>query len=110
MPKQSTIFENSRPEAALLGSADVNLYELVNGYRALANNGIWSELKLSLEKNTNDRRVLEKDATFIISDILSDRESRSVTFGFENPLSTRYWTAVKTGTSKDMRDNWCIGY
>ena len=110
MPKQSTIFENSRPEAALLGSADVNLYELVNGYRALANNEIWSELKLSLEKNTNDRQVLEKDATFIISDILSDRESRSVTFGFENPLSTRYWTAVKTGTSKDMRDNWCIGY
>ncbi|HLE25377.1 MAG TPA: penicillin-binding protein 1C, partial [Thermodesulfobacteriota bacterium] len=93
-----------------LGSADVSLYELVNGYRTLANNGIWSELSLSFDKNTSKKQVLEKDGTFIISDILSDRESRSATFGFENPLSTRYWTAVKTGTSKDMRDNWCIGY
>ncbi len=33
-----------------------------------------------------------------------------MTFGLENPLSTRFWTAVKTGTSKDMRDNWCVGY
>lgn len=93
-----------------LGSADVSLYELVNTYRTLANDGKWSELRLTFDKNTNEKQVLEKDATFIISDILSDRESRSATFGFENPLSTRFWTAVKTGTSKDMRDNWCIGY
>jgi penicillin-binding protein 1C len=25
-------------------------------------------------------------------------------------LAATYWAAVKTGTSKDMRDNWCIGY
>ena len=43
-------------------------------------------------------------------DILADRESRSPTFGLENPLATRFWTAVKTGTSKEMRDNWCVGY
>ncbi len=93
-----------------LGSADVSLYELVNGYRTLANNGKWSDLRLSFDMNTNEKQVLEKEAVFIISDILSDRESRSATFGFENPLSTRFWTSVKTGTSKDMRDNWCIGY
>jgi penicillin-binding protein 1C len=28
----------------------------------------------------------------------------------ENSLATPFWSAVKTGTSKDMRDNWCIGY
>ena len=49
-------------------------------------------------------------AAFIVSGILSDREARSATFGLENPLATRFWTAVKTGTSKDMRDNWCVGY
>ena len=43
-------------------------------------------------------------------DILADRESRSATFGLENPLATRFWSAVKTGTSKDMRDNWCVGF
>ena len=46
----------------------------------------------------------------MISDVLSDRASRSTTFGLENSLATRYWSAVKTGTSKDMRDNWCVGY
>ena len=33
-----------------------------------------------------------------------------MTFGLSNPLATRFWAAVKTGTSKDMRDNWCIGF
>ncbi len=93
-----------------LGSADISLFELVNAYRTLANDGRWSELKLSFDEETNEKQVLEKEAVFIISNILSDREARSVTFGLENPLSTRYWTAAKTGTSKDMRDNWCLGY
>jgi len=56
------------------------------------------------------RKIFSKEASFIISDILSDRDARSTTFGLENPLAARFWTAVKTGTSKDMRDNWCIGY
>jgi len=36
--------------------------------------------------------------------------ARSMTFGLSSPLSTRGWAAVKTGTSKGMRDNWAIGY
>ena len=95
-----------------LGSADVSLWDLTNAYRALANEGMWSELRLISEENTSSQKkqIFSKEATFLISDILSDREARSITFGLENPLSTRFWTAVKTGTSKDMRDNWCIGY
>ena len=93
-----------------LGTADVNLYELVNAYRTLANNGKSSELKISIAKKNMQKQVLKKEAVFIVSDILSDRTARSITFGFENPLATRFWTAVKTGTSKDMRDNWCVGY
>lgn len=95
-----------------LGSADVSLWEMVNAYRTLANEGLWSELNLMPSKDTKvtGKRLFSREASFIISDILSDRESRSNTFGLENPLSTRFWSAVKTGTSKDMRDNWCIGY
>lgn len=94
-----------------LGSADVTLWDLVDAYRALANGGVWSPLRLvSGGANSESRRILSPEAAFLISDILSDRESRSRTFSLESPLSTRYWTAVKTGTSKDMRDNWCVGY
>jgi penicillin-binding protein 1C len=55
-------------------------------------------------------RLYSEETTFLVSHILADRESRSATFGLENPLATRFWSAVKTGTSKDMRDNWCIGF
>jgi penicillin-binding protein 1C len=95
-----------------LGSADVSLWELTQAYRTLANEGTWSELRLTPdgESSSRPKKLFSRETVFLISDILSDREARSFTFGLENPLATRFWTAVKTGTSKDMRDNWCIGY
>ena len=94
-----------------LGSADVSLWELVNAYRALARGGTWSPLRLGADEAAGAlRRVYSDRAAFLVSSILADRESRSLTFGLENPLATRFWTAVKTGTSKEMRDNWCVGY
>jgi penicillin-binding protein 1C len=42
--------------------------------------------------------------------VLSDGAARTVTFGLDSSLATPYWAAVKTGTSKDMRDNWCVGF
>lgn len=97
--------------ALALGSVDVTLWELTNAYRALANGGRWSKTTLLPGKTSSKNKyILSREAAFIISDILSDREARSSTFGMENSLATRVWSAVKTGTSKDMRDNWCIGY
>jgi penicillin-binding protein 1C len=96
--------------ALALGSADVSLWELVNAYRTLANAGEWSPLTLAPRDGPGPRRRVYSEAVaFLVSDILAGRESRSATFGLENPLATRFWTAVKTGTSKEMRDNWCVG-
>ncbi|HMK43521.1 MAG TPA: penicillin-binding protein 1C, partial [Dissulfurispiraceae bacterium] len=90
--------------ALALGTVDVSLHELTNAFRTLANQGVWSPLSVEDGKRSgNTRTVMSSDAAFIVSDILSDRSARSLTFGLENPLATRYWTAVKTGTSKDMR-------
>src|SRR5690606_35064571 len=55
-------------------------------------------------------QVMPPGAAWIIGDILSDRQARARTFGLDSVLSTPFWTAVKTGTSKDMRDNWCLGW
>jgi penicillin-binding protein 1C len=97
--------------ALALGSADVSLWQLVNAYRTLANGGRYSDLRLTTDADSHiSTQVYSPEAAFVISDILSDRASRSTTFGLENSLATRYWSAVKTGTSKDMRDNWCVGY
>jgi penicillin-binding protein 1C len=95
-----------------LGTADVSLWELVNAYRTLANGGTRGELVLAARPIGAEptHRVFSPEAAFIVSDILADREARSLTFGLESPLATRFWTAVKTGTSKDLRDNWCVGY
>ncbi len=102
--------EDYGPSLAL-GSPDVTLWELVAAYRALANGGSASPLRLSVNGSRGRaRRALSPQAAFLAADILSDRQSRAGTFGLDGPLATPYWTAVKTGTSKDMRDNWCVGF
>jgi penicillin-binding protein 1C len=93
-----------------LGSAEVTLAEQVNAYRTLVNGGVWSPLRLRANAAREPaRRVIGAEAAFIVADILSDPAGRAPTFGLDSPLATRGWSAVKTGTSKDMRDNWCIG-
>jgi penicillin-binding protein 1C len=102
--------------ALALGDADVTLLSLTNAYRALANGGMASaarfvpEARSTASPEVQSQRVFGPGASYIIADILSDRGARALSFGLENPLATRVWSAAKTGTSKDMRDNWCIGF
>ena len=95
-----------------LGSAEVRLSQLVNAFRTLANGGIASPLVMRPSEVApgGSRRVLDAAAAFIVADVLADRTAGARTFGLASALSTRGWSAVKTGTSKDMRDNWCIGF
>ncbi|MFN8771559.1 MAG: penicillin-binding protein 1C [bacterium] len=95
-----------------LGSAEVRLSQLVNAFRTLANGGIASPLVMRPGEAAPDsvRRVMAPAAAFIVSDVLADRTAGARTFGLASALATRGWSAVKTGTSKDMRDNWCIGF
>lgn len=97
-----------------LGSSEVALLHLSNAFRTLANGGRFSPVAPALlsaqPKTPAWQPALDAKAAFIVGDILSDNNARVRTFGSDSILATRFWSAVKTGTSKDMRDNWAVGW
>jgi penicillin-binding protein 1C len=94
-----------------LGSAEVTLLQQANAYRTLANLGRWSPLRLkAADPLAAPRQILDPGAAWIVGDMLADASARASTFGTDSALRLPFWAAAKTGTSKAMRDNWCIGF
>lgn len=100
-----------------LGGAEVTLLQLTNAYRALANRGHFSAVRFAPADEPapavlkpGHREAIDARAAFVVSDILADPAARAPTFGLTSALTTRYRASVKTGTSKEMRDNWTVGY
>jgi len=93
-----------------LGDGEVSLLELAGAYSALARGGIYMEPVFEKGKRGTARRVAKEEESFIITSILSDNQARAAAFGLNSPLSLPFDFAAKTGTSKDYRDNWAVGY
>jgi len=57
------------------------------------------------------RQALDPRIAFIMTDIMSDDIVRREAMGFSSPLETpNIDSAVKTGTTNDVKDNWTVGY
>lgn len=95
-----------------LGNAPVRLLELSNAYATLARLGHHLEPILFQKNKTRSipQRLLPEISSYLIADILSDPNARAPSFPPGGPLDLPFRCAVKTGTSSNYRDNWCIGY
>lgn len=56
------------------------------------------------------RRFFSKEASLLLTHVLSDREARRISFGARNFLDFPFDVAAKTGTSQSFRDSWTAGY
>ncbi len=54
--------------------------------------------------------VFSPQVAYILTDILSDAQARAPAFGVNSSLNLPFPCAAKTGTSKDYKDNWTVGY
>ncbi len=106
-----------------LGGGEVKLLELASAFGVFATGGdrhdtvpilkvVDSKGKTIFEhKPSLGRRVVSSEIAYLISDILSDNESRKEVFGPRSYLVIGGHTvAAKTGTTDDKRDNWTVGY
>jgi penicillin-binding protein 1C len=95
-----------------LGSAEVSLVEQANAFRTLANHGKRSPVTYhpAQQLRQHPRQLVSPAAAFIVGDILADAAARADAFGADSALRLPFWAAAKTGTSKGMRDNWCVGW
>jgi len=97
-----------------IGNAESRLLELANAYACLARLGTYKPWSLIVSPKTpdgkSDRSIAHPDAAYLIADILSDNNARTLAFGPQSPLRFDFPVACKTGTSSNYRDNWAFGY
>ena len=100
-----------------LGDGEVTLYELTRAYMTLARGGSIVPVqerfstgspKRRLQRDGN--RISTPEAVYLVTSILKDPYARATEFGPESVLRMPFPCAVKTGTSRNYRDNWTIGY
>ena len=103
-----------------LGNGEVTLLDMTQAYAAFANEGLWRPARFIDSVQTTEgvaafvpapgaaHRIFDARAAYLITSILKDPGARQPAFGhaFRFPFEC----AVKTGTTKDYRDNWTMGY
>lgn len=97
--------------ALTLGDSEVRLLELVSAYGIFPRGGKTLQPRALLSDAVDaGAQVLGPRSAWLISDILSDERARLPEFGSDGPLNFDVPVAAKTGTTRNSRDNWTIGY
>lgn len=97
--------------ALTLGAGEVRLLELAEAYGIFPRGGKTLTARVFPDAPVEPGKdVLDPKIAWIITDILSDNDARMPEFGRENPLVFDVPVAAKTGTTRNSRDNWVVGY
>ena len=113
--------------SSAIGSCGAKQIDMVNGYATLARGGVYKPQSLILEAKDSNNKFLKKwsdpvgkqvvsnQATYIVSDILTDRAARAPLSGWNTPGMNipDVKTATKTGTSDIggyAKDIWMFSY
>lgn len=99
-----------------LGNGETSLLELTRAFLALANDGVVKNIRLFTDNSlaplspVPEHQVFSREIAFLLADILRDDAARIPAFGEGSVLDLPFPCAVKTGTTKDFRDNWTVGF
>ena len=106
----------------VLGGCEVRLIDHVGGYAVFAAGGVKHERTPILKVENSKGEVLEEfqdhaeqvmdpQAAYLVTNILTDNNARAFVFGANSPLilSDRL-VAAKTGTTQSWKDGWTMGY
>lgn len=108
-----------------LGANEVRLYDMMQAYGTLANDGTRVPLysitairdahgtDITMPERPQPALAVQPQIAFLMQNILSDNEARSAAFGPNSPLNINGYpglVAAKTGTSNDSRDLWTMGF
>lgn len=106
----------------VLGGGEVRLLDMTHAYGVFANEGVLVEPRSILriedsqgnvvvENQIQSRRVLDRNVTLMISDILSDNVARTPLWGANSLVNfPNRSVASKTGSTNNLRDAWLVGY
>ena len=111
--------------ASALGANEVRLYDMMQAYGTIANDGTRVPLysitgirdatgtDLALPERAQPALAIQPQTAFLLQNILSDNTARTPAFGANSPLNINGYpglVAAKTGTSNDNRDLWTMGF
>ena len=89
----------------------MTLYELLQAYSLFAYDGKYCPIQYINSNHPPCTQVIDKRYTEMIVSILSDRYAKLQEFPIHSSLDFEdRWVALKTGTSRNFRDNWTVGF
>lgn len=106
----------------VLGGGEVKLLDMTYAYGVFANEGVRATPRSILriedsrgdiltENSVDTTRVLDRNVTLMMSDVLSDNVARTPLWGANSLINfTDRDVAAKSGSTNNLRDAWIMGY